>query len=423
MMPQTILFFLHYALILLFGILLSFAYAGIQLSDKKGFLSTAVLFVVCGGFQLAAYYFFDEQYVWKLYPLVTHVPIILCISLYFKKAFITAFASVTSAYLCCQPAKWIGLLTFTLTQNTIAEQLIRLIVLLAMGYISLHYVAPSLSKLFTKDFGSVCIFGSIPVVYYLFEYVTGIYTALWSSYNQVTVEFIPFILCIFFVVFCTLYYKEYEKKADAERREQLIQTTVQQQQSHIESVKRTEKELCILRHDMRLLLSSLAVCIENNEQQNAKDMIQSYISRIEGTTVQHFCENDYINYVLSDFSSKCKAASIPFTCDVEIGTLNVDEMLFCSILSNALDNALNAQNALPNDKRNIRLMLKNSGNKLLLSVKNTIRKPPAFIDGLPVTNRRGHGLGTQSIRYITETLGGNCQFSAQDEWFVLRVVL
>lgn len=423
MMLETILFFFHYAMILLFGILLSFAYAGMQLRDKKSILSAAALFVLCGGLQLAVYYFFGEQQVWKLYPLITHVPIILCVSLFFKKAFITTFAAVTSAYLCCQPAKWVGLLTFTLAQNTVAELTVRLIVLLAMGYLSIRHIAPNLSKLFTKDFGSICIFGSIPVVYYLFDYLTGIYSNLWSTDLQMIAEFIPFVLCIFFVVFCTMYYKEYEKKADAERRERLIQIAVQQQQSQIEAIKRTRKELRILRHDMRLLLSSLAVCIENNEQQNAKKMIQSYISRIEGTKLEHFCENDFVNYVLSDFSSKCAADGIPFVCNVEVSAFNVDEMLFCSILSNALDNALNAQKVLPNDTQSIRVMLKNADGKLLLSVKNAIRKPPAFIDGLPVTNRRGHGFGTQSIRYITEALGGNCQFSVQDDWFVFRVVL
>lgn len=422
-MPQTILFFLHYAALLLFGILLSFAYAGVSLRNKKGIVFTALLFVLCGGLQLAAYCFYDEPFVWKLYPLITHVPIVLCLTFFFKKALVTAFAAVTSAYLCCQPAKWVGLFTFTVTQNTVAEQLLRLIVLLAMGYISLRYIASTLSKLFTKDFRSTCIFGCIPVVYYLFDYLTGIYDYIGGSDPRMIGEFIPFVLCVFFVVFCTMYHKEYEQKADAERRERLIQIAVQQQQSQIEAFKRTEKDLRILRHDMRLLLSSLAVCIENNEPENAKEMIQSYISRIEGTKLEHFCENDFVNYVLSDFSFQCAAAGIPFVCNVEVNRFNVDEMLFCSILSNALDNALNAQQALPQDQQSIRVMLKNADNKLLLSVKNAVRNPPAFVDGLPVTHRRGHGFGTQSIRYITERLGGNCQFSVQDGWFVLRVVL
>lgn len=422
-MTQTLLFFLHYAMLLLFGILLSFAYAGVQPRSKKSLLSAAALFLLCGGLQLAAYFVYSEHFVWRFYPVITHVPIILWLCLLFKTPPITAFAAVTTAYLCCQPAKWMGLLTFTLTQNAAAEQTVRLIVLLAVGYLSLRYIASDLSRLFTKDLRSVCIFGSMPAVYYLFDYLTGVYADLWSMDQRITAEFIPFVLCIFFVVFCTLYYKEYEKKADAERREQLIGLAVEQQQVHIEAVKRTEQELRILRHDMRLLLSTLAVCIENNEPDNAKEMIQAYISRIDGTRLEHFCKNDFVNYVLSDFASRCRAAEIPFTCTVEIDALHVDEMLLCSLLSNALDNALNAQKALPLAQQSIRVMLKNANGKLLLSVKNAIAKPPVFADGLPVTTKKGHGFGVQSIRYITEALGGNCQFCAQDGWFILRVVL
>jgi hypothetical protein len=68
-------------------------------------------------------------------------------------------------------------------------------------------------------------------------------------------------------------------------------------------------------------------------------------------------------------------------------------------------------------------MLKSSQGKLLLSVKNPIQKKPVFSDGLPITNQDGHGYGTQSIRYMTERLGGNCQFNAQDNVFITRVII
>ena len=114
---------------------------------------------------------------------------------------------------------------------------------------------------------------------------------------------------------------------------------------------------------------------------------------------------------------------IEFNATVEIEEFSVDEILFSSIISNALDNALNAQADLPEANRQIKLMLKDSDGKLLLSVKNPFKERPVFIDGLPTSNRKGHGYGTQSIRYMTERLGGKCQFILQNNMFVLRVVL
>ena len=86
---------------------------------------------------------------------------------------------------------------------------------------------------------------------------------------------------------------------------------------------------------------------------------------------------------------------------------------------------MNAQEELPEEARQITLMLKESDGKLLLSVRNSFHEEPEFLDGLPVTKQKenGHGYGTQSIRYMTERIGGKCQFIVENGQFVLRVVL
>lgn len=46
-----------------------------------------------------------------------------------------------------------------------------------------------------------------------------------------------------------------------------------------------------------------------------------------------------------------------------------------------------------------------------------------LVDAMPQTQESGHGFGTQSIRYMTEKLKGNCQFVADEQYFILRIVL
>lgn len=110
-----------------------------------------------------------------------------------------------------------------------------------------------------------------------------------------------------------------------------------------------------------------------------------------------------------------------FEHEVKIDHLAVDVNMFSAILSNALDNALDAQKELPQESRSVRLMLKTSGGKLLLSVENPIAAAPRFADGLPVSKKEGHGYGTQSIRYMTERLGGKWQFSVKESTFIQRL--
>jgi hypothetical protein len=68
-------------------------------------------------------------------------------------------------------------------------------------------------------------------------------------------------------------------------------------------------------------------------------------------------------------------------------------------------------------------MLKTDNGKLLLSIRNHFQGKLVFSDGVPISNRAGHGYGTQSICYMTEKLGGNYQFMVEDNEFILRVVI
>lgn len=421
-MLDTMLFFLHSSLLLLFGVFTCIAFAGIRL-NLRNCLWNLGLCVVCGTLQLVCYFALSEDAVRKLYPLITHLPCVLLLMLFYRKNIVTSLASVFAAYLCCQPAKWFGILALTLFGTATAEYLTQILCLSAGAAACLLFLAPYLSRIFNKDRRSVCIFGSLPAVYYLFDYGTTIYTSFWLDNNRIATEFLPVFFCIAFLVFCVVYYREYEQKADAERSEQITRITIEQQAKEMDAIRQSEKTLRLLRHDMRHFLTGLARCIQDGDREKALEMVASYTSQIETVPVKRFCGCETVNYVLSDFAAKCSTRNIQFVYDVALDTVDRDETMFCSILNNALENAFHAQLPLPEEKRCVRLLLKVVDHKLLLAVKNPVDQMPVFSDGLPVSNRPGHGYGTQSIRYMTERLGGNCQFSVQDGLFVLRVIL
>lgn len=409
------------AVILLYGVFLSSAFAGVHFT-KKNILNMLVFYGLASVVQIILFLLFSEEAVRKLYPLITHLPLVVMLCVGYRKRLMTALIAVFTTYLFCQPAKWLGILAGFLFNSSAAQNLAHTAGLLLIGAYVLICLVPDLAEIFNKEPRDVVIFGIVPAIYYVFDYTTAVYTDLWMN-SRVIMEFLPVFLAVVYVIFCFLYYKEYEQKADAQRNEQIIRMTVEQRSREMDAVKRREKEIRILRHDMRLFLSSLAIPLKNGDTAKAEEMIASYISLIDGTRLEQFCGNDIINYVLSDFAAKCQAEQVDFNHVVQMEALLLDEMLFASILSNALDNAINAQKKLPESERCIKLMLKTADEKLLLSVKNPFMTMPNFVDGLPISNRKGHGYGTQSIRHMTERLGGNCHFSVQDGQFVLRVIV
>ena len=95
----------------------------------------------------------------------------------------------------------------------------------------------------------------------------------------------------------------------------------------------------------------------------------------------------------------------------------------CSLLSNGLENALHAVADLPADRKQISLYCGVRQNKLLIEIRNPCAGPIAMRDGLPVSDREGHGYGCRSIRAIAQRNGGLCVFSAQQGQFLLQVML
>ena len=244
-------------------------------------------------------------------------------------------------------------------------------------------------------------------------------------HTQLITEFLAFFHCVTFIIFCGIYYNEYELKVKTQQKNQIADIVSLQQAKEIESIRKSNFETQILRHDMRLILNTLASSIEQGDKENALELIAGYVKHVESTTLHRYCDNDTINYILTDFETRCQKESIAFHADLDLAELTVDEVRFASIIANALDNALNAQQPLPQDQRQIKLTLKHDNDRLLLSVKNPFHGPsPLNPDNQhPVSTKEGHGYGTQSILYLTELLGGKCQFLVQENVFILRVVL
>lgn len=409
-------------LLLAFGFVLTAAFANIRFTGENVLLFLC-LYIISGGLQLITMFIASEEVVWKVYPLITHLPLILFLHLTYHKSVATSVTATFTAYLFCIPPKWFGILIGEITGSAEAELIARILFMIPIAYIALAQMSSYFAEIFSKDARSVCIFGFVPIVYYFFDYITSVYTDLWLSNHRLVAESIPFLLVVTYMVFCAIYYKEYERKVDAQLKEQIVKIAVEQQAKEIMAIKQTAHEIHLIRHDMRMFLSSLAVSIENGEMENVRIMLTSQLAHIDGTKLVRYCNNNIVNCVISDYVARCAEKSVNFSYNIKLEELSVDEIMFSAILSNALDNALNAQKHLVPERRSIKLMIKISGGNILLSVKNAVGQKVLFSDGLPVSVLGSHGHGTQSIRYLTERLGGNCQFSVQDDTFILRVVL
>lgn len=422
-MLQTILGIVNFSVLLFFGTHVSASFLEIE-RTRKNVMITLAFGVAVLGLQGISYVFFGMEHAEMIYPLITHLPLLLLFTLYFKENALSSLFAILSAYLCCQISKWFGVLALSISNETWIMFAVRITVTIPVWYMIVHYAAKSVHIILSKSRKTILIFGILPATYYLFDYIATVYTNLLYSGSQEVLEFLPFLLCVAYLFFSVIYIKEYEEKCKAEQQKKLVEIQTAQSLKEISEIRRSQHEISLIRHDMRHFLNNISALIENKDYARAQDYIQKVIEVTDKTAVHKFCANKMINMILSSYKSRMTDRNIRFDASVIIpAALPCSELEFTSILSNGLENAINAVSVLEEDKRTIRLKLCMKNNKLLLSIDNPYSYAPEFKDGLPVTAAKGHGLGTQSIQYMTAKLNGNCQFTAEEGMFTLRVVL
>lgn len=422
-MIDSILIILHHATTLLFGVYISAAFLGI-LMHRKNIMILLGFSATVGLLNVLAFVFFGADFALQIYPLIIHLPLILFLTFYYKYKVLRSALSVSTAYLCCQISKWVGLVAKELTGLDRVYYGVRIVTTVVVFIVLVRFVSNATSQLIQKPSNALLIFALVPFTYYLFDYTTGVYTALLYSGKEVVAEFLGFALCIAYLLFLLVYFRQYEEKCEAEQKNRMMEMQRVQSQKEIEANRRSEYTVSLLRHDMRHFLTNISAYIDNGEYDKAREYINGIVSHTDKTAMRKYCKNETVNMILSSYSSEIDEKQIDFSYSVQVPQqLSVSDIDLTSILSNALENAIHAVLPSEVEKRHIILDMRMIDDKLLISLKNTFAEKPELAESLPQSKSSGHGFGTQSIRYVTEKLKGNCQFSVKDGWFILRVVL
>lgn len=195
-------------------------------------------------------------------------------------------------------------------------------------------------------------------------------------------------------------------------------------QKEIENMKHNEKNVSLLRHDMRHFLNNIATLIESGESDKVLDYINSIVKTTEKTINKRYCSNEIINVILMSNAVNFEEKNIDFRYTITApAAISVSDIDITAILQNALENAYHAVLRLEPDKRFISLSIAMKNDKLLISVENPYAEKPKLINDMPQPTQKGHGLGTKSIKQTAERLNGKCQFSVTDKLFIVRVII
>ena len=164
-MLVTAITFLNYGLILIYGTLLSIDISGGWTAKKEKTLTWVVVILLLA-IQTACYFFFGKDLSERLYPLITHIPLILCLCFFFKRRISVSCVSVFMAYLCCQIPNWVGMFVLYLSDSELlSESFYMLTVLVSFAVLHRFLVKPAFDAInYSKRsllFWGFCLFCTI----------------------------------------------------------------------------------------------------------------------------------------------------------------------------------------------------------------------------------------------------------------------
>ena len=197
------------------------------------------------------------------------------------------------------------------------------------------------------------------------------------------------------------------------------------QQERYENLRSAIEEARQARHDIRHHFVQLSVMAEDGNLEKIKDYLQNAMDKIPSFDF-HFCENQSVDNVIGYYYALAQKEEIPFDARVDLPQeLSVDEMDLCLILSNLLENALEASRKTTMSRQQILLEIRqHSASLLLIRVENNfygIIKEKNHL--LHSTKRKGLGIGTQSVRRMAEKNDGSCNFTYENGVFIAKIML
>ena len=407
----------------IFGILLSASFCDIVWTKRKVSamgISGCFLLLLQG----VVYFLVDDGAVRMLYPLITHVPlaIVLCL---FCKRILWPVISVFVAYLCCQLRRWVALLVVELCSGgDFLQDTVELLITIPLLLVLLKFAAPAVRSLSRDRVSMQWQFGFIPILSYVFDYLTQVYTGVLSKSSPVVMEFMYFVCSVAYLVFVLRITTEKKIRNQLEQAQDNLNLQVVQAMREIELLRESQQRAAAYRHDLRHHMQYLLACIENERGEHAGQYIQGIFAELEASKVTRFCENEAANLIFSSFAGRAEGSDIPMEIKADIPTLiPVSESDLCVLMSNGLENALHAsqrqkEKGLPAE---IKVSAYEKNGKLFLQIMNSCSEDVTFEQGIPVTKRVGHGIGVRSICALVERYKGIYSFSVADGQFIMRI--
>ncbi len=187
----------------------------------------------------------------------------------------------------------------------------------------------------------------------------------------------------------------------------------------IEEMERLNNTLRSQRHDFLNHLQVVYSLMEMEEYAEANQYIEKVYGQITAVSQVMRTASAPVNALLQVKAAACKKAEISLQVNIMSSwkELPVPGWEMCKVLSNLIDNAMDAVIELPENQRQLTIELKENLKEFAFSVANTGAMIPENVqerifDAGVTTKQDGHGMGLYIVRETLGRYGGTIRFTS-----------
>lgn len=277
-------------------------------------------------------------------------------------------------------------------------------------------------EIITKGWGILTL---IPSSFLLFVMVLVLHPVHYTQNPSFVILFYmtgSVILIIYYAVFQYLR-TQYQYQMDEQNRE-ILEVQMQGIKKHAEDTKRNAEEVRRIWQDTHRMLSGIAALAREGNAEAILSFVAESSALNPLTAPAHYCSDPILNATLTAYLSRAENSGITIDLHLAIPEiLPVDSAELSICFANALENAIKACEELPRNERKIILRCIHKP-AFMFEIENPYKRRITFgRNGLPISTKTGHGLGTRSIMAFCEKHNAFYDFSAEGGWFRVMITL
>lgn len=192
----------------------------------------------------------------------------------------------------------------------------------------------------------------------------------------------------------------------------------------MEIIKRSNEELREFKHDLKNYLLPLQEAMETMPQSEMVKVWKKINQKIEDVQTLIQTGNSYVDSMINTKITLARSEKVDVKCTILSKIEGIDDLEFCTVFGNLMDNAIEAERKVT-EKKEIIIFVEEKMGYLRLEIQNKIEKSVLNENSSLNTTKKdtsSHGIGHKSVKRTMEKVGGALKYYETGDLFCAEAV-